>query len=494
MRSIRRNLIVTIALGVVALVIAAGAGLYDHMDESLKRTVDGALTSKAEALAAMVRMEDDGQPHLRIPDQYSTEFSRPDSGVYFQVWRASGATLARSASLQGADVPQPGAGVFNRKRFANVTLADGSPGRATRMTFYALPDEDVDEKGKDWAKHSNEPLTLIVAQNQHQTAQAMTLLLTGLIVTAVLMTAGIVALVTFGVRRGLRPLDAIARDADRISADSLDMRFPVDGSVPMELRPISAKLNELLDRLRAAFERERRFSADVAHELRTPIAELRSLCEVALRWPGDERATGESFGEALSIAKQMEATVTTLLALVRSGAGAEPKRLDRVELASCIDSICSPLRRNIGRRRLIVEDADADVALQTDQVMLSAVVRNLLNNAIEHSPGDGRVRLEFRRSSTGVELTIGNTTDGTLETTDLPYLFEPFWRKDSARTNGLHAGLGLALAAGYCRALGLSIAPALPSKDWFEMRLTIPADQLLPPLQPSPAAAAVSAV
>jgi signal transduction histidine kinase len=116
--------------------------------------------------------------------------------------------------------------------------------------------------------------------------------------------------------------------------------------------------------------------------------------------------------------------------------------------------------------------------VQTDQVMFTAVLRNLLNNAIEHSPPDGEVRIETQRSAGGIELTIGNSTDGKLEPADLPHLFEAFWRKDSARTNGLHAGLGLALVAGYCRSLGFSINAALPSENWFEMRLTIPADQL----------------
>ncbi|HSV13949.1 MAG TPA: sensor histidine kinase N-terminal domain-containing protein, partial [Tepidisphaeraceae bacterium] len=309
--SIRRQLIWTLVPGVVALIVAAGAGLYVYVEEILEHAVDTAVAAKAEALASMVRLEDDRQPHLRIPDQYATEFSSKD-GPLFQIWRQDGSTLARSTSLQNANVPQ--AKSFARgHRFGDVTMPDGSLGRATRMMFTPAPDEDVDENGKSVANRSNEQMRLVVAQGQRTTNQTLGVLLSGLLITAVLMTGGMLALVRWTVRRGLRPLDQIAADADRVGPEALDIRFPLE-SIPEELAPISRKLNELLDRLRAAFHRERRFSADVAHELRTPIAELRSLCEVSLRWPGDAQAATESFNEALSIARQMEATVATLLA------------------------------------------------------------------------------------------------------------------------------------------------------------------------------------
>jgi signal transduction histidine kinase len=85
---------------------------------------------------------------------------------------------------------------------------------------------------------------------------------------------------------GLSPLNQLANQAASITADSLATRFPTE-IWPGELTPISSRLNDLLERLEQSFERERRFSADLAHELRTPIAELRSLAELALKWPED---------------------------------------------------------------------------------------------------------------------------------------------------------------------------------------------------------------
>jgi signal transduction histidine kinase len=470
-------LIWTLVPGVVALVVAAGAGLYAYVDETMEHSVNAALIAKAEAITALVRMEDDGKPHFRMPDRYAAEFANP-GGAAFQIWRANGEVLARSESLHGQDIPQP-ASFARGHRFGDVSMPDGSPGRATRMTITPIPDLDVDEHGKQESVHSDEQMVLVVAQGQHGMIQTLGVLLSGLLVAAGLMTAGIVAIVTWSVRRGLRPLDQIAADADRVGPDALDVRFPTE-SIPEELAPISRKLNELLDRLRAAFQRERRFSADVAHELRTPIAELRSLCEVALRWPSnDGHAATESFGEALSIAKQMEATVTTLLALVRSHSGVQPTRLEAVDLSTILAPLVSTAQRAAAERGLNLETQFTDhLTLLTDRTMLSVVLRNLLANAVEYAPEGGSVRVETIGTPDGVEFRVGNT-NASLEQADLKYLFEPFWRKDAARTGGVHAGLGLALVSSYCAALKIGIETSLRASDWFEVHLRAPRESIV---------------
>ena len=119
------------------------------------------------------------------------------------------------------------------------------------------------------------------------------------------------------VRRSLNPLRTLASCTREIGPDNLHLRLPTNG-LPTELTPICSCVNDLLDRLDQAFKRERRFTSDVAHELRTPIAELRALAEVASRYPNDPEFARNALRDAVGVAKQMQSLVTTLLALVRS--------------------------------------------------------------------------------------------------------------------------------------------------------------------------------
>ena len=170
--------------------------------------------------------------------------------------------------------------------------------------------------------------------------------------------------------------------------------------MPVELRPICVRLNELLARLDQAFERERRFSGDVAHELRTPIAELRSLSEVALKWPAGDPATTAAFQDALAVARQMECIVTSLLAITRCEAGKQTVVYDWVEVEPLIRELWQFQAENAVRKNLttVVEIAPGS-RLQTDPAMLGSILNNLLSNAVEYTAPDGSIRICFTEKS-----------------------------------------------------------------------------------------------
>ena len=124
-----------------------------------------------------------------------------------------------------------------------------------------------------------------VRRELDRTLATLQLVLAG---SGLLLLAATALVVPRVLRRELKPLQSLAAEAARIDAASLSARFATEG-LPGELAPIAARLNELLARLEDSFERERRFSSDVAHEFRTPVAELRSLAELAIKLP-DTRA------------------------------------------------------------------------------------------------------------------------------------------------------------------------------------------------------------
>jgi two-component system sensor histidine kinase QseC len=217
----------------------------------------------------------------------------------------------------------------------------------------------------------------------------------------------------------------------------------------------------LLARLQASFERERRFSADVAHELRTPIAELRTLTEVALKWPEDLNTTRNALQDALAVALQMESIATGLLALARCEGGLLPVHLEPVFLQPLIKELSQPLSDQTRAKRITLSVVVPDDACWlADATLLRAIFTNLFSDAAQYCPAGGSVRLTGGTKGERGQLQVSNTTDD-LGADDLPHLFERFWRKDPSRSSPEHCGLGLALTKAYAEALAMELRAEL---------------------------------
>jgi signal transduction histidine kinase len=293
-----------------------------------------------------------------------------------------------------------------------------------------------------------------------------------------------VPLVVAGVvRRGLRPLDGLADRMRAIDAPRLELGLSPD-AMPSELRPIVGRLTDLLGRLRASFERERRFSADVAHELRTPLAEMRTIAEVSLGEvePGSE--AGAALRDLRAAALQMERIVVTLLALARCEQGRQLVELEVVDLRQALSQAWAPLEESARGRALQVEiDPGSPPHVRTDPALLASILGNLLSNAVAYTPEAGSIAVSSSRVPEGVELRIVNSQRD-LGPGDLEHLFEPFWRKEQARSGGSHAGLGLALVVALCRLLRIELRATLPAPDRLCTALTFPEEATLYPTRP----------
>jgi two-component system sensor histidine kinase QseC len=263
----------------------------------------------------------------------------------------------------------------------------------------------------------------------------------------------------------------VADQATRIDASTLRTRFPAD-DIPAELVPICARLNELLARLEASFDRERRFSADVAHELRTPIAELRSLAEVALKWPPGPDESRENFEEARAIARRMESLVIALQAIARSESGGTVAASALIRLPGFIERIWTGFSSQATQRRLRVEfDLPAGARVVSDPVLLESLLANLFANAVEYTPPEGSLSVAVRPGRDGqLTITIANDTND-LRAEDLPRLFDRFWRKDRSRTDTRHSGLGLSLVRAIAGTLGASVSAELLQNQKLLVRI-----------------------
>jgi two-component system sensor histidine kinase QseC len=475
MKTIRQQLIRKLLVGFALLLALGGAATYFSTREALLEDFDDTLRTRAMAITTLVEHR---RPKLKVevPDRLMHGSEEGDSPVFFELWDTNKTSLERSESLGESHLPFP-TGTFQEPEFWNMKLPDGFGGRAVGFAF--APAEDADE-GEEGRAAGSGKLLIVVASHRHEldeTLATLALVLTGSGSLVLVATALIVPRV---LRRELSPLNQLADQASRITADSLAHRFATDG-LPGELTPISGRLNDLLARLERAFERERRFSADLAHELRTPIAELRSFAELALKWPATR--TAQTDREVLAIAIQMERLVTSLLALLRSERELLPVAKERVPLARLLESVWKTFAEKAAAKQLTCSRHIPDQAIiETDPALLRAILTNLADNAVEYTPHGGRVRIEGGFETGKLSLRVTNTVEQ-LTPEDVTHLFDRFWRKEAARSNNEHSGLGLSLSRAFAQALGFELTATLDDKSQLTLTLSETAGKLheLPP-------------
>ena len=225
-----------------------------------------------------------------------------------------------------------------------------------------------------------------------------------------------------------------------------------------ELRP----LESAVEQFEASLERERRMSSNIAHELRTPVAELRSLADVGARWPDDPQAVAEFFADVREISLRRERTINDLLRLARSEGGVEKAKSDPVDLPKLIDGVWAPLADAAVAHHLTYRaEVEDGLVLHTDAEKLRLILHNLLTNAISYSRPGGEIRLRGVRDVDGcVRIHVVNPPKR-LEADDLPHMFERFWRGDVSRSSHLNAGLGLSIVRAFADLLDLEISTRL---------------------------------
>jgi two-component system OmpR family sensor kinase len=248
---------------------------------------------------------------------------------------------------------------------------------------------------------------------------------------------------------GLAPVEAMRRRASEVSFDR-DDTLPLPAASD-EIRRLGETLNQMLERLRGAFERERRFVADSSHELRTPLAVLKADIEAALRNGSYAPEVGESLHAALEECDQLAQLAEDLLVLARAGQGDLPVRTETVRADRLLERVRERFDQRARRqgRRISIE-TDSDLSVEADPLRMAQALGNLVDNALRH--GEGEITLSARRADGDVELAVADAGPGLAP--DLAgRAFDRFTRGDAARTRG-GAGLGLAIVRSIARAHG----------------------------------------
>jgi two-component system sensor histidine kinase QseC len=237
------------------------------------------------------------------------------------------------------------------------------------------------------------------------------------------------------------------------------------------LLPVYREINELLGRVEQTIERERSFAGAAAHELRTPLAELRATAEVAIRWP-ESGAASSALHEILAIGREMERLVEFLLLLSRGSAGGATPDGAEAPIDEVLRGALEQARGVIEQKRLNVTlDVATDQKAPVTRDALEVIVRNLVENAVHYTPEGGAILVRAERGDNGFAGLLVENGPVHLSEGDLTRLFEPFWRMDGARADRTHAGLGLAVVQRIANSSGLRITPRLCG-DRLQMQIT----------------------
>ena len=489
-RSLRSRLLLGMIAGMTVLLVLFSLIIYFVIRDALEEQFNQSLATSVRLLASGVELEipesdtepggqqdENNEVDIEFDVQMMPEFQREKHPSYFQIWRQDGTAVARSPSLGQSDLSRI-EGIPGQPVFQSVPLPNDRPGRAVGLTFIPRSEENLEKTPSSASEYM---LTLVVARDATE-MQSDLRFLRWLLIIASVGIIGLSCLVSaIIVGRGLLPLNSLSAAISTIHEDDLSGRIAM-GKLPTEIMPIQERLNDLLTRLEASFNRERRFTADVAHELRTPLAGLRTTLEVALSREREPQQYRTSLADCLGISKTMEATVANLLALARIEAQQVTFQKETIEVSQLVNSLWNSYSYRAKKRNVSFENQISDeVTCVSDSEFLTLVFANLLDNAVEYVNENSRIWITAKPTDDSIEIIFANT-GCQLRQEEVSRVFDRFWRSDAVRTkNDSRCGIGLALVQRIAQALGGEARVEIVDENIFTIRLRLPGGLLISP-------------
>jgi two-component system heavy metal sensor histidine kinase CusS len=335
------------------------------------------------------------------------------------------------------------------------SLSPSGPRKTVHAGLHTLTDNEVSYRAYTVALHpennDSPKLTLLldITHHQHFLERMQHL---------IWLTVGLSALATallgaWAARSGLRPLREMSEIAASVSASSLTTRLP-HTQMPAELEELSQAFNAMLGRLDDAFQRLSAFSADIAHELRTPLSNLLTHTQVTLTRPRNLEEYRDALLGNLEEMQWMAQMVNDMLYLAKAEHGLLNPNRQHLQLADDVDALLE-FFLPLAEETRIQLSREGEAWLEGDRHMLRRALSNLLDNALRFTPPQGHVSVKLTTLQKQLLISIENNGQ-TIPADVLPRLFDRFYRADPSRHEGSseHAGLGLAITQSIIKAHG----------------------------------------
>ncbi len=440
--AIRWRLTIAYAGFVLILVASLGVVILYRVHHHLLKGADQALSEESNEL---IEELDRSQSRQAFMSELEKRFDSHQH-YYFQILDGSGHCIFQSRYLTNVELPPPPSapGEMRGKVFSNCQL---HPSGWFRLLDTAIRDEN------------DEPLLVRTLSSResldHDFRSYINIFVTviPLAVIASIFTGYYVA------GRMLSPVKEIVNTAEKISANEIDRRLPVINRHD-ELGELSIALNSTFDRLSKAMNAIRNFTSDAAHELRSPLAVLRTEAEIALRRERTVDELRSVVATTLLETRRLGDIVDQLLALGRHDAGVQPMPSDEVPVSAVVKDVMARLMPIASAKQIrLSSNALPRVLILGNDIWLSQLFSNLIDNAIKFTSAGGLVSVEGQVVEGWLNIAIKDTGVG-LREDQLEQVFERFYRADESREHNKGSGLGLAICKSIVEAHGGTISVA----------------------------------
>ena len=438
---IRTRLTLVFAVVMAVVLAALGAFLYLRLGASLDERIADNLESRSAALASIVRAAgvDNVEPSLLAGEDGVAQVIGVDGTIELATSAGEGSSLLTSTELAAA-------------RRGSLT---------TDRRGFRLRADPVDDR------------VVVVGELLEDRDEALAALLTQLLVAlpVALLVSSVIGYLVAGA--ALRPVEAMRVEAEAISESEPERRLPLPAAHD-EIHRLGETLNEMLDRLGSALERERAFVADASHELRTPLALLKAELELATRQQRSHEELERALRSAADETDRLVRLAEDLLLVARADRGKLPLQPSHLKARELLADVASRFEgRARDERRAILVEASPELALEADERRLAQALGNMVDNALRYGRGTTLLRACERNGT--VELHVADEGDG-FPPEFVERAFERFTRADAARSDGA-TGLGLAIVAAIARAHGGTAHAANLDRRGADVWLSLPTER-----------------
>ena len=444
--SIKAKIILYYITVLFVVLSVLGIFLYFSLNKIVYKSLDAGLLARAKAIASLIEI-DSNESDFNLSDEIMWEYRSPRSGSFFQVRRADGTTMAKSASLGEMELPPPPEN-DSRTHISTIRM----DGRTVRLVNFINGSGGQRENAEKRRMHG-----LVVQCGEDigfelDFLEDFRTILAGAVFFVMLLSAlgGFII-----AKKALAPVLDISQTIDRISEQDLTRRVSLQG-VPRELKILAASFNRTFNRMEEAFNRQKRFAADASHELRTPLSVILSQGEITLRKERTAEEYKSSLRAIVQAAQTMSSTVRKLLTLTRFSADKVALKFESINVKTLINDVVKLLGHLAEQKGVRIETSQvlASLLVRGDREYLLELFTNLLDNAIKYNVPQGQVHISAREEPEFIVCEISDTGIG-IPADALDKVFERFYRADHSRSKEIDgSGLGLSICREIARIHG----------------------------------------